>query len=246
MPDRPSEAALEQWIEECVASVRDRSDYTVPRVRETDFLLLYGLVARTMRFADAYLKLCRLEYVSEAVALARVALEHAVTAEWVLLMGGGIDRFHRQVLHDRRDHYLRLADWLDNPGLRGEVERIGEPPAGKRLPKAAEMIRDLDEGKFLETSYHVLSQQVHVTHYAVTSFLDAGEEQTHFKYEQDYPYRYQVTYAVAVSTMLVRWILASLTDDSTLLAELDTKSDALILPMNLAENVSAERRRADL
>lgn len=246
MPERPSEDELESWIEECVASVRDRRDYTVPRARESEFLLLYGLVARTMRFADAYLRLCRLEFVGEAVCLARTALEHAVTAQWVFILKGGVDRFHRQVLHDRRDHYGRLADWLDMPDLRAEVEQLDEPPAGKRLPKVTAMIRDLDEGKFLETSYHVLSQQVHVTHYAVTSFLEPGERQTHFNYEPTYPYRYQVTYAVAVSTMLVRWVLAKITDDAPMLAELDEKSDALMVPMSLSESAPSERRRAGL
>ena len=218
----------------------------MPEARQREFLLLFGLVGRTVRFADAYLRLCELGCMSEAVPLARVALEHAVTAQWVYIVKGGVGRYHRGSVQDRRDHYTTLAGWLGHTELRAEVKWLEPTPEGKRLPPFLNMLRDLDKGKFLETTYHVLSQQVHVTHSAVTSFLGGGEDGVHLKYEQDYPYPYQLTYAVAVACMLVRWILANLTSDHALLAALDKKSDALILPMNLIDSLPPERRRAGL
>lgn len=243
---RPAEGELLAWIEECIADVRDRGEFRVLETHKGEFLLLFGVVGRTIRFADGYLRLCELGFMSEAVPLARAALEHAVTVQWVYIMEGGVGRYQRAVVQDRRDHYAKLADWLNHAELLAEVERLEPTPVGKRLPPFMDMLRDLDEGKFLETTYHVLSQQVHVTHSAVTSFLGGGEDQVHLKYEQDYPYSYQVTYAVAVACMLVRWILAHLTNDDGLLAALDKKSDALILPMNLIDGVPPERRRVGL
>lgn len=240
---RPTELELRAWIEECIADVRDRGEFTVPEARQKEFLLLFGLVGRTVRFSDAYLKLSDLGCVSEAVPLARVALEHAVTAQWTYIVEGGVGRYHRSAVQGRHDHYAALADWLDDVELRVELERLGPTPEGKRLPPFMNMLREVDEGKFLETTYHVLSQQVHVTHSAVTSFLGGDEDKVHIDYDKEYPYAYQLAYGVAVACMLVRWIVAHLTDDDTLLGVLDKKSDALILPMNLIDSVPPEKRR---
>lgn len=243
---RPTEAELRAWIEECVVDVRDREEFRVSEARQSEFLLLFGLVGRTARLAEAYLRLCEFGCMSEAVPLTRVALEHAVTAQWVYLVEGGVGRYHRSVVQGRRDHYATLADWLEHTELRVEVDRLEPTPEGKRLPPFMNMLREVDEGKYLETTYHVLSQQVHVTHSAVTSFLGWDGVGLHLEYEQDYPYPYQLTYAVAVACMLVRWILAHLTDDNDLLDALDKKSDALILPMNLLTGLHPENRRTGL
>ncbi|WP_029251546.1 DUF5677 domain-containing protein [Paraoerskovia marina] len=243
---RPAEAELLAWIEECISDFRDRGEFKVLATHKDELLLLFGVIGRTVRFADGYLKLCELGSMSEGVPLARAALEHAVTVQWVYIMKGGVGRYHRAVIQDRRDHFARLTDWLNDTELLAEVERLERTPEGKRLPPFMNMLRDLDEGKFLETTYHVLSQQVHVTHSAVTAFLGGDDDQVHLKYEQDYPYSYQVTYAVAVACMLVRWILADLTNDDGLIAVLNKKSDALILPMNFIDGVPPDRRRAGL
>lgn len=244
--DRPAEHELEAWIEDCVSAVRDRQEYVVLRTRSAEFLALYGLIGRTSRFADAYLQLVGLGLSHEAVPLARAALEHAVTAQWVFLVRGGIDRYRVAIARDLREHYTTMAEYLGKPEFVAEVAALGPPPAGKALPRFMEMLRELDQGHFLETSYHMLSQQVHVTHAAVTSFLEPSEDLTHFRYEQDYPYGYQATYVVAEACMLMRWIQATLTGDEDLLGELDKKSDELTLPMNLIESLPAERRRRGL
>ena len=46
--------------------------------------------------------------------------------------------------------------------------------------------------------------------------------------------------------MLARLVVATLTDDVALLEHLDAASDQLILPMNLLEQLPANRRRPGL
>lgn len=46
--------------------------------------------------------------------------------------------------------------------------------------------------------------------------------------------------------MLARWVVARLTNNTELLSELDSKSDELILPMTLLDNIVPERRRKGL
>ncbi|WP_033237118.1 hypothetical protein [Rhodococcus globerulus] len=108
------------------------------------------------------------------------------------------------------------------------------------------MLRELDHGKFLETSYHILSQHVHVTHAAVAQFLEQGTDELHIKYEPKYSYQHQATYVVAISCMLARWVVAKLTDDPQLLELLDKTSDNLTLPMTLIDNVEQKKRRKGL
>lgn len=243
----PSDEALESWIEDCVAHLRDSEGYNVAQPHANEFLLLYGVIARTVRYADAYLHLLRDGFGSEAVVLARASLEHAVTLQWVFMTQGGIDRFRVTFAHERQEHFSNLAEWLPNAGLADELKKLGPPPNGPRLPPFMNMLRELDSDKFLETSYHILSQQVHVTHAAVTSFIEPGkEEELHVKYDQEYGYRHEATYVVAAACMFARWVVARLTNDKSLLAMLDKTSDDLIVPMTLLDRVAPGKRRKGL
>lgn len=229
-----------------MAHLRDADSFDVHKHHKDEFLLLYGVVARIMRLSDAYLRLLRCGFVGEAGVLARAALEHAVTLQWVFVVDGGIRRYQAEVAHERLNHYSNLADWLHIQELTDAISALETPPLGKRLPPFMNMLRDLDQGKFLETSYHILSQQAHVTHAAVAAFLAPGVEGLHIKYEQEYGYKHQATYVVAASCMLARWVVAKLTDDPQLLQLLDTTSDVLVLPRTLIDGVNEKRRRKGL
>lgn len=213
---------------------------------ENEFYLLFGVIVRTVRYADAFLDLMELGKEPEAAPLARAALEHAVTLQWVFVSDGGIDRFNWEVAHDRISHYTNLATWQNNTELAGLVAQLDEPPAGKRLAPFGNLLADLDQEKFLVTSYHILSQQVHVTHAVVAAALVQGPEELHITYEQAYSYRVEATYTVAAACMLARWVLAKLTDDEALLERLDKISDELHLPMTLIESLPTKKRRRGL
>jgi hypothetical protein len=175
--------------------------------------------------------------------LARAALEHAITAQWVFILEGGVDRFRVDTAHGHKEHYDTLATWLKNEELAGEVAAMPPLPIGKRMPKFTQMIPELDKDKFLETSYHILSQQVHVSHSTVFSFLDWEDDSYTVKFDQQNPYEYQTVYVTAVACMLVRWVIAKLTDDERELSHLDTSSDELIIPMTLEGEVPLDKRR---
>ncbi|WP_417374513.1 DUF5677 domain-containing protein [Glutamicibacter protophormiae] len=242
MSDTP-EAELTDWIHSCISSIRDATGFTVATRHADEFRLLYGLVARTMRYSDAYLTLVDCNMEGEAVPLARAALEHAITLQWVFVVDGGVEKYRNSVAHDRLEHFGKLAESPDNIELRDALTKLGPLPEGSRLGKFMDMVRELDEGAFLETSYRILSQHVHVTHSAVTSFLQPGEDEMHTLYDQEYTFRYQATYVCAIACMLARWVLARLTNDAALLEELERISDKLLLQMQLADQVKPPRKR---
>ncbi|WP_072803133.1 DUF5677 domain-containing protein [Rhodococcoides yunnanense] len=246
MTSKPDLPALEVWIGDCITHLRDAEGFDVNRVHKEEFLLLYGVAARVMGYSDAYLRLSRAGLAAESAVLARTALEHAVTLQWIFIVNGGVNRFQVNVAHDRIDHYTNLAVWLKNEELAKAVASLDAPPTGKRLPKFMSMLRDIDEEKFLETSYHILSQHVHVTHTAVAAFLEQGDKELHIKYKQEYVHHYQATYIVAVSCMLARWVVAKITNDTELIELLDKKSDDLILPMTLIDGLELSKRRPGL
>lgn len=242
----PTLENLEAWIRDCVAHLRNTHGYDVVRAHENEFYLLFGVIVRTMRYADAFLDLMNSGKQPEAVPLARAALEHAITLQWVFVSDGGVNRFNREVAHDRISHYTNLATWLQNTELADLVAQLDEPPRGKRLAPFGNLLADLDQERFLATSYHILSQQVHVTHAAVADGLVQGPDELHVAYEQTYSYRTEATYAVAAACMLARWVLAKLTNDEALLERLDKVSDELHLPMTLIDSLPERKRRRGL
>jgi hypothetical protein len=72
---RPPLKDLEAWFDGCVAHLRDSDGFRIPVGRSDEFLLLYGSAARTARYADAYQVLVRADFPTEAIPLARAALE---------------------------------------------------------------------------------------------------------------------------------------------------------------------------
>ncbi|MFC5931682.1 hypothetical protein [Cryobacterium melibiosiphilum] len=102
--------------------------------------------------------------------------------------------------------------------LAEEVKKLDLPRADKRLPPFVNMLRDVDKENFLEIGHHILSQQVHVTHSSVTSFVSPGKDNFQTKYDQDYGCQCQAAYVVAASCMFVRWVVARPTNDTALCA----------------------------
>ncbi len=239
----PNEIKLKAWIEECLDLYEQGGDFEVCVNHKDELLLLFGMIARTLRFSSAYLLLLENNMEAEAVPLARSALEHAVTVQWVFTVDGGVNRFQREISHDRIEHYSTLAKLLKNSELHEKLHLLEEPLAGKRMPKFMDVLRDLDQDKFLESSYLILSQQVHVTHSAVSSFLANDGKGLGLQISARYDYRYQATYVVAAACMLALWVLARLTSGKKLLDLLDKKSEELVLPMNLLDSIDSSKRR---
>jgi len=240
-----SERATDQlhtWIRECVSDLRDRENFEVIKEEASHLLLLFGLCARTIRYADAYESLVDSGFSPEASPIARAALEHALTAQWVFLREGGLAKFRVASARSHKEHYEKLAAWSDNAELKREIGNIPAIPAGKSMPKFMDVLRDLDQDNYLETQYALLSQSVHVTHSAVFSYL-SWNDGYEFKYEQDDPWAFQTTYVVAISCMLASWVIASLTNDMDRLSLLDQVSEELTLPMNLEDALPLLLRR---
>ncbi|WP_147441645.1 DUF5677 domain-containing protein [Mycetocola lacteus] len=232
-----SEAEFTKWIRECISSVRDAQNFAIEAHRRDEFLLLHGLIVRTLRYCDAFLLLNKSGFEVEATALARAALEHSITLQWVFLVEGGVERYRVFASQRIRNHYKQLAEWEDHDELRSAVNDMPPVFEGSGLGSFSDLLKNLDDGSFLIEQYHLLSQQVHVTHETVLSALTLENGETGILWDQQYPYRRSATQICAISSMFARWVLANQTNDTELLAYLDQVSEALVIPMNLATQV---------
>lgn len=117
---------------------------------------------------------------------------------------------------------------------------------GRRLGKFQDMLRDLDHKHFLESRYNLLSQQVHVTHGAVTGFIDARQSELGITYEQNSPYRSVATHVAALAATLARRLLARLRNDEAMLRQLPSVSDRLQLPIDLSDQLPPAKKRVGI
>lgn len=243
-----SSAQLAEWIAEFPKYVHSREAFKVPAENCDDFLLLVGVALRIARNAEAYLVLVDSGHSLEATPLARAAFEHAVTLQWIFVTLTGPSRFRHQVDSDRVAFFKRLNQWLKSDDIAEGIQKIKAPMEGERLPSFMQIVARLDDReKTLKHLYDLLSQQIHITFGAVTESLeDIDDGRVGLVHGAQDAMRDGTLYSLSIACIWAWWVLAKLLDDEDALAQLDLDSDRLNIPTNLASNVRADQRRADL
>lgn len=212
---------------------------TVPAENEREFLMLFGLVQRVRRLAQAYLRLDHAGFASEASVLIRAALEHAVTAQWAYITPGGVDRLHVTLARAQADLAGKMTGYSKDPEwVARERQLRAAIPAGPGLPKFTGpegIMAELDSVKFLAVSYRVLSQVGHVTHQAPLAI--------HLRTEPEANGHAEMLYALTGFCMLVAWLHARLEGDDAEVARLKETSVRLHVPWRLDTHLADDRRR---
>ncbi|WP_043595341.1 hypothetical protein [Frigoribacterium sp. MEB024] len=201
---------------------------------QKEFQAVYGICVQAIRYAGSYAVLYRLGRSREAVALARQALEYALTAQWAHFEATGPEQLIDSYHHTRNRTFRAVTEYLGTP--REEVEEALRcmTTQGRKLPRVASMIEAIDYRGMFRTTYLQQSQIVHVTSETVTAFMDInGAGQFDLLSEADDPYPTQTVQYTAMATMFASWVLESLRVDTPGLAELDRLSDELTLPLNI-------------
>ncbi|HET7415658.1 MAG TPA: DUF5677 domain-containing protein [Arthrobacter sp.] len=232
----PNIEAWLKFIEERERRLQDTDSFEVAAEHQMEFQTVYGICAQAMRYAGAYVVLHRVGRSREAVAVARQALEHALTAQWAHFDETGpvqlIDGYH----HTRERAFRVVMEFLNTP--RDEIDAALESTTskGKKLLRVTNMIEKIDFNAMFTTAYMQQSQIVHVTSETVTAFLDLDDEkQFTILSEATDPHERQTARFTAMAAMFASWVLESLRVDTPGLAELDQLSDALALPLNIRD-----------
>lgn len=238
---RPSDDALVEWIRH-VEEALHRPIFTVRPEYAKDFEVLYGVILQSARYGIAFLRLREAGLHREAEALARAAMEHAVTAHWVFFTEGGLDRFAVAINADFRRYYEVMAEWLDDPALQEKVEEVSVYP-GRGMPKFTQIMNDFG-GSFLTTAYKSLSLSVHATHHTVLKYLEHGDGGVEVRTEARDANSFPALYLTAISSMLALSLVEFMIDPSRAEELLDDASERLRLPIFIHSELAEEKRRA--
>jgi len=195
---------------------------------------VYGICAQAIRYAGAYVVLHRAGRSREAVAVARQALEHALTAQWAHFDETGPDQLIDGYYDSHKRAFRVVTKYLNTPQDEIDAALESTTDKGKRLLRVSNMIKQIDFNTMFTTAYTQQSQIVHVTSETVTAFFDLDDEkQFVILSEATDPHERQTAHFTAMATMFSAWILESLQVGTPGLAELDRLSDDLALPLNI-------------
>lgn len=207
------------------------------------FLPVYSLSQRVRRYARAYLKLERDGMGPAGRPLVRSALEHAVTAQWIFYVDGGVNRFKKSANLDQA-RFFRAITGLpeDHPDV---VEVFAMVPEGKGMPPWEQIRKQMEDSTdFLASTYRVLSQSVHVTHGAYLDAIEVDEgNNVSLRDAPDDTAGRAVMYTLAASCLLSWWLDAVCRGDHARLLKLQDHGHNLKMPWRLDQRLPAERRR---
>ncbi|MFE6995050.1 DUF5677 domain-containing protein [Microbacterium sp. NPDC057659] len=228
--------ALGEFIDECIEYFRFDDGVEVRKDRVRQFQMLFGLCAQVIRYAKGWKSLLSAGLPIEGRLLVRSAIEYAVTAQYVYLSVGGLDRLFKSAQSGQRELLARLHRYTGNGEYLDLAEAVDVPQAGNGLPTIDQLFNIVDpEDVIFRQSYALLSQATHVTttsltqHYVVTGD-DPRFLQLNHHSEAD-TFRAQTTYTLALAVMAVTWIVAHVLGDQDTLVKLDQNSDDLRLPL---------------
>jgi hypothetical protein len=236
---RPTPPAIEAWlqfIEERERRLHEADSLEIAEEHQIEFQAVYGICAQAIRYAGAYVVLHRAGRSREAVAVARQALEHALTAQWAHFDKTGPDQLIEGYHYSHERTFRAVTTYLNTPQDEVDMALESMTGKGKRLLRVTEMIKQIDFDAMFSTAYTQQSQIVHVTSETVTAFLGLDDEkQFTILSEATDPHERQTAHFTAMSTMLASWVIESLRVDTPGLAELDQLSDELALPLNIRD-----------
>jgi hypothetical protein len=216
-------------------------DVTVKREFHGDFIVLFGIVQRVRRLSRAWVRLEKAGFGTEARMLVRAALEHAVTAQWVFYTVGGVDRMRHS---SARDQFNLARDTGATAQQLRDLENA--IPAGPGMPAWGQIVTDIDDPtRFINQSYRVLSQIVHVTHSTILDGLEVDEKgEISIRMEPEPAVEQEVLYALTGACLLAAWLLAVMSGDTSQQQRLRERGVELHMPWRLDHHLPERRRRA--
>lgn len=249
MIEKPSQEDLHKFILRFVQDVDRERQINIAYENEQDFKILHGLVQRSRRFANAFLRLHHDGFGPEGMVLIRSALEHVVTAQWSYLIVGGMDRLRISITRKEADYAKSAAEFYGDSRpewAEHEAALRSNIPAGKALPKFSGpegMLAELDTVKFLSIVYNEFSQVEHVTHRTIFDYMVADEDGIALLDQPVFEFEHAAFYMLAGISILGSWLIARLEDNKSEILKLQGEGVRLQLPWRLDTNLPRERRR---
>lgn len=222
----------------------------VGRGKARDFQLIHGLVAHCNNVAGAALYLLssvEVDYSMAAAPLVRVALEHALTVQWLVLHPGGPEEFVKHAsFKNAKFHELTRQSALKMPDeVRDYYDRTKRPRASKQLSQVRKMVDSLDPEGWLYLIYSDLSAYVHPSAAEVVRYLDTRQKPPGTLLRTEFSRR-PLMHALAMSTCLANAVYLDLIRGKPHKAALTKIADSVGMPLWLTPDGKPPRHPAAL
>jgi hypothetical protein len=176
---RARDASFVEAAEACLRHWADVLPIEVAEEAKAKFPVCFPLAAHSLRQVHAALVLLRAGQPFVAAANTRVALEHALAAQWVLLTYGGEQRLVR---HMEAGHLMQAKEFSnavgDPPELKDIVRR--SPADGSARSYSVQMVcKRFSEDGLLYNLYRHLGQAVHPSLETLRAYLDVYKLNSH-------------------------------------------------------------------
>lgn len=166
-----------QGAEALIQMFQGLTSARIARSKKTDLTLLHGVVAQCNNVGAAALYLLHApdEDHSAAVApLVRIALEHAMTAQWIVTQPDGHQEFVKQASY-KSAKFHKLADkvGVEVPDeIRDYYAQHAAPKQSASASQVREMFKALDPSEWSYVEYSHLCSLVHPSAAEVVMYLD--------------------------------------------------------------------------
>jgi hypothetical protein len=227
---RAAEAAVEHWKEALPISVSDSAS--------VKFRVCFPLIANALNHASSGLaNISQLPFV--AATNARVAFEHALAAQWVLLTHEGEIRLVRHMEYGyltRAKAFARVTDYPD------DLKDIAtaEPADGPKRAWSIEMAcARFDSSGLLYDIYRNLSQAVHPSYGTLRTHIDIdylGSNAVRISGSGDLKPMTELPRALGVSSVWAIDVLERLRVGQPNLAKVEEIARAGVIPIDLARD----------
>ncbi len=170
----PDEDALRQAYDDLMSLWDAQEHVRVGRQKARRLFLMHGLIAHTVAQAQAASTLLKDPQTAACAEVnARVAFEHAVTAQYVYLCPNGLEEFE-QLIRYREFKFQRAVMRLPNITLPDDMERISAA-AKPKMDNFFWLCERFDESGWLYLPYRVLCTSTHPSNGTLSRYLEQGE-----------------------------------------------------------------------
>ena len=226
MEELKQKANFQDFIRQMLAIYECAETLVVAEENTVRLAMLHGLLAHTFEMTRAALTLIASKQVIAAEVVARVALEHAVFAEWAHLHPEGLNGLSQKEIISYGKLYIGLKDGFDFPQ---EVADFYKTKMQKPKDVAPEInwVKNLFEsfvdGESLYEIYRILSGPVHpgnLTGRQYREYLVDGGEITlrwHPQLADELPVLHTLAHSVAYAS----WVYEDLREGKPRLVEIE-------------------------
>lgn len=169
---------LRRVTESLISHHNESGSINVGHKKVERLMTLHGMVSHTLEAADAALILIDNKHPHMAKALARIAFEHAVTAQWSHLHPDGVESLQEKVSINYRKYYRDVDRLIQMPvDIQEAFERMNIPSKPidelNTFDKTCNAFRDTE---WFYISFRILSTAIHPSNSTMRDyFLDDPE-----------------------------------------------------------------------